>query len=116
MGGAVLAVFQLAMNRIDWQSKAAIDDIFGGHPDDACKSAAIILVLALLALFTRVASRWFIFNAGRDVEYELRAVLLAHLHKLGAAFYRRMSAGEIMSRQSNDLLQVRLLFGFGILN
>ena len=27
-----------------------------------------------------------------------------------------MSAGEIMSRSSGDLLQVRLLFGFGILN
>jgi ATP-binding cassette, subfamily B, multidrug efflux pump len=116
MGGAVLAVFQLAMNRIDWLSKAAIDDIFGGRPEDAWKSAALILVLAVLALFTRVASRWFIFNAGRDVEYELRAVLLAHLHRLGAAFYRKMSAGEIMSRQSNDLLQVRLLYGFGVLN
>jgi len=116
MGGAVLAVFQIAMNRIDWQSKAAIDDIFGAHPEEAWTKAAFILGLAVVALVTRVASRWYIFNAGRDVEYELRTVLLAHLHSLGAAFYRKMSAGEIMSRQGNDLLQVRLLFGFGILN
>jgi ATP-binding cassette subfamily B protein len=116
MGGVVLAVFQIAMNRIDWQSKAAIDDIFGAHPEEAWTKAAFILALAVVALVTRVASRWYIFNAGRDVEYELRTVLLAHLHSLGAAFYRKMSAGEIMSRQGNDLLQVRLLFGFGILN
>jgi ATP-binding cassette, subfamily B, multidrug efflux pump len=115
-GAAVLAVFQLAMNRIDWWSKSAIDAILGEHPDGAWRPALVMLGLAAVALVTRVSSRWYIFNAGRDVEYELRTVLLRHLHTLGAAFYRKMSAGEIMSRQSGDLLQVRLLFGFGILN
>jgi ATP-binding cassette subfamily B protein len=115
-GGVVLAAFQLAMNRLDWQSKAAIDDIFGAHPEDAYKRAIFMLALAIVAFVTRIASRWFIFNAGRDVEYEMRASVLEHLHTLGAAFYRKMSAGEIMSRQSGDLLQVRLLFGFGVLN
>jgi ATP-binding cassette subfamily B protein len=104
------------MNRLDWQSKAAIDDIFGAHPEGAWKHAVFMLVLAIVAFITRVSSRWFVFNAGRDAEYELRTALLEHLHKLGAAFYRKMSAGEIMSRQGNDLLQVRLLFGFGVLN
>ncbi len=56
------------------------------------------------------------FNAGRDVEYEVRTTLLERLHRLGAAFYRTMSAGEIMSRSTNDLAQVRMLFGFGVLN
>ncbi len=115
-GAAVLGLFQLAMNRIDWGSKSAIDAIFGAHPDEAARAALMMLGLSVVALFARVASRWYIFNAGRDVEYELRKVLLQHLHTLGAAFYRKMSAGEIMSRQSGDLLQVRLLFGFGILN
>ena len=116
MGTVVLAAFQLAMNRIDWQSKAAIDDIFQGAPEAAARHSLFILGLALIAFIARVSSRWYIFNAGRDVEYELRSLLLTRLHQLGAAFYRRMSAGEIMSRASGDLLQVRLLFGFGILN
>ena len=63
-----------------------------------------------------MGSRWFIFNAGRDAEYELRALLLHRLHRLGTAFYRTMSAGEIMSRSTGDLQQVRLLLGFGVLN
>jgi ATP-binding cassette subfamily B protein len=75
-----------------------------------------MLVLALVAFFTRVASRWLIFNAGRDAEYELRGLLLHRLHSLGTAFYRTMSAGEIMSRSTGDLQQVRLLLGFGVLN
>jgi ATP-binding cassette subfamily B multidrug efflux pump len=74
------------------------------------------LALALLSFITRVASRWFIFNAGRDAEYELRTLLLHRLHRLGTAFYRTMSAGEIMSRSTGDLQQVRLLLGFGVLN
>jgi ATP-binding cassette subfamily B multidrug efflux pump len=112
----VLAIFQVAMNRIDWLSKAAVDLIFGPTPLDAWKPAAAIFALAVMAFVARVSSRWFMFNAGRDVEYEIRTTLLERLHRLGAAFYRTMSAGEIMSRSTNDLAQVRMLFGFGVLN
>jgi ATP-binding cassette subfamily B protein len=80
------------------------------------RPALFILGLAVIAFIARIASRWFIFNAGRDAEYELRALLLHRLHRLGTAFYRTMSAGEIMSRSTGDLQQVRLLLGFGILN
>ena len=115
-GAAVLAAFQFAMNRIDWLSKTAVDRIFSAHPGEAWEPAVFMLGLAVFAFGTRVASRLFIFNAGRDVEYELRGALLARLHRLGTAFYRRMSSGEIMSRSTNDLAQVRLLYGFGVLN
>jgi ATP-binding cassette, subfamily B, multidrug efflux pump len=116
IGGVTLAAFQLAMNRIDVRSKVAVDLVFGPHPLDAWKPAATMLVLALGAFVARVASRWYVFNAGRDAEYELRFELLGKLHQLGAAFYRTMPAGEIMSRSTNDLQQVRMLFGFGVLN
>ncbi len=116
LGTVVLGCFQLTMNRIDWTSKTAIDRIFSDDPRSAIFPASIILGLSLVAFVSRIASRWFIFNAGRDVEYELRAVLLDRLHRLGAAFYRTMSSGEIMSRSSGDLTQVRMLFGFGVLN
>jgi ATP-binding cassette, subfamily B, multidrug efflux pump len=115
-GAALLAIFQLALNRVDWMSKAAVDDLFGGAPDKVVGPALFMFVLAVLAFACRVGSRWFIFNAGRDAEYELRALLLHRLHRLGTAFYRTMSAGEIMSRSSGDLQQVRLLLGFGVLN
>ena len=115
-GGALLAVFQFALNRIDWLCKAAIDDIFGGTPEQVTRPALFIFGYALVSFVGRVGSRWFIFNAGRDAEYELRALLLHRLHRLGTAFYRTMSAGEIMSRSTGDLQQVRLLLGFGILN
>jgi ATP-binding cassette subfamily B multidrug efflux pump len=116
VGTLTLAAFQLAMNQIDWKSKAAIDALFGPNSAAAWKPAAAMLLLAVVAFFARVASRWFLFNAGRDAEYELRFELLRKLHQLGTAFYRKMPAGEIMSRSTSDLQQVRLLLGFGILN
>jgi len=116
IGSLTLAAFQFAMNRIDLRSQVAIDLVFGAHPLDVWRPAATMLALAVGAFVARVASRWFIFNAGRDAEYELRFELLGKLHQLGAAFYRKMSAGEIMSRSTNDLQQVRMLFGFGMLN
>ena len=75
-----------------------------------------MLALALGAFVARIASRWYVFNAGRDAEYELRFELLRKLQSLGAAFYRKMSSGEIMSRSTSDLQQVRMLLGFGVLN
>src|SRR5690606_15612381 len=90
--------------------------IFGEEPGKAWVPAVWMLALAVGAFATRVASRWFLFNAGRDVEYELHASILDKLHQLGTNFYRRMSAGEIMSRATSDLQQVRLLYGFGVLN
>jgi ATP-binding cassette subfamily B protein len=116
IGGFALAAFQIAMNRIDAQSWRAIDLVFGASPGEAWKPAATMLLLALGAFLSRVASRWFVFNAGRDAEYELRYELLRKLHQLGAAFYRKMPSGEIMSRSTSDLQQVRLLLGFGILS
>ncbi len=120
LGGLMLLGFQVAMNRIDWLSKQAIDTIFGripsSTPGDAMRPALLMLVLAVVAFIVRVASRIFCFNAGRDIEYDLRAKLLERLHRLGFSFYRRLSAGEIMSRATSDLGQIRLLTGFGVMN
>src|SRR5260370_14386942 len=116
IGTAMLAIFQLAMNQVDHQSKGAIDTVFGATPERAWRPAATMLLLALAAFVARVTSRWSVFNAGRDAEYELRFELLRKLHQLRAAFYQKMPSGEIMTRSTRDLQQVTMLLGFGVLN
>ena len=116
IGGTFLAAFQIAMNRIDWLGKSTVDRIFAAVPVSALSPGLMMVGLGVLAFVLRLTSRWFLFNAGRDAEYEIRAQFLHKLHRLGTSFYRRYSSGEIMSRATADLAQVRLLFGFGVLN
>ena len=115
-GAALLAGQQLLMAKRDFLVKAAVDAA-DARQGAAGKTAAIMmLVVSVAAAVMRVLSRVTVFTGGRNVEYELRAVLLSRLHKLGPAFFRKMPTGEIMSRATNDLGQVRLLLGFGVLN
>lgn len=115
-GGALLFVQQYLMARRDFLSKDGVDAIAAGNTGAAETAALWILLVSVLAAGVRVASRVTVFTAGRNVEYELRSVLLDRLQQLGPAFFRKMPTGEIMSRATNDLTQVRLLLGFGILN
>ena len=115
-GAGLLAGQQLLMAKRDFLVKEAVDAATQLNADDAKQAALVMLGVSIGAAVMRVLSRVTIFTGGRNVEYELRAVLLSRLHKLGPAFFRRMPTGEIMSRATNDLSQVRLLLGFGILN
>jgi ATP-binding cassette subfamily B protein len=78
--------------------------------------AALIAGAACAQAVIRTFSRTFIFNAGRNIEYGLRSDLFAHLCRMDPGFYRRHSTGDVMSRLTNDLSAVRMLFGPGILN
>jgi len=74
--------------------------------------AGIALATAVVRFFTRT----LVFNAARDVEYELRNDIFAHLLRLPQSFYSRWRTGDIMSRCVNDINAVRLLMGVGLLN
>jgi ATP-binding cassette subfamily B protein len=116
VGALLLAVYQTAQWWFDTRFKVAINLAYAHERQQAVEIGIWLVVVALFAFGVRVLSRVAVFNAGRNAEYELRRVLSAKLLTLGPSFYRRMSTGEIMSRVTNDLTQVRLLLGFGVLN
>jgi ATP-binding cassette subfamily B multidrug efflux pump len=117
---AIGAVLLLATNGLEkaipWMLKVGVDAFSSADLAHVEIAAFTVVGLALGMMVTRTLSRVFVFNVGRDIEFELRAKLLAKLHQLGASFFARMSTGDIMSRATNDLTQVRLLLGFGTLN
>ena len=78
--------------------------------------AAAIVAVALVQGVARTLSRALIFNVGRDVEYDLRNDLFAHLETLPVAYYQTQQTGDLMSRLVNDVTAVRMLLGVGILN
>lgn len=115
-GLLLLAVYQTSQWWFDVTMQDAINAATAGDSGKAVRLGLFLIAVAVGALFVRVLSRVVVFNAGRIGEYELRSALLERLQRLGTAFYQKMPAGEIMSRATNDLMQVRLLLGFGILN
>jgi ATP-binding cassette subfamily B protein len=115
-GLGLLAAYQFAQYWFDTRLRLAINAALGHEREAATLLGVTLVLVACLGLVARVLSRMAIFNAGRIAEYELRRALSERLLLLGPSFYRRMSTGEIMSRVTNDLGQVRTLLGFGVLN
>lgn len=88
----------------------------GGSLADVRYYALLITVAGVAQGIIRTFSRAFIFNAGRDIEYDLRNDLFAHLQRLPIKFYHSQRTGDLMSRVINDISAVRTLLGPGILN
>lgn len=78
--------------------------------------AACMIAFAIGGAVVRHLSRVHIFYAGRDVEMDLRNQFFVHLTRMPASFFQRHPTGDLMSRATNDLTQVRLLVGPGLLN
>ncbi len=111
-----LVLTQASEKAIPWLFRDGVDALLAGAFGSVAHTALWIIALALASSVVRTASRVELFDVGRDVEFDLRNALLAKLHRLGPSFYRTLTTGDIMSRATNDLQQVRLLVGFGGLN
>jgi len=117
VSGVVLLLVTNGLDKaIPWLLQYAVDSLREGRLADVGRYAIWVIAIAAVMWFFRSGSRIVMFNVGRDVEYELRNEFLARLHLLGGAFFRRMPTGDIMSRATNDLTQVRLLTGFGTMH
>jgi ATP-binding cassette subfamily B multidrug efflux pump len=122
LGCVCLAATNALSLTIPWLIKGAIDALRGGTRAAASlhalvvRNAILIGGFAILQALIRTWSRILIFNAGRNIEYRMRGDVFRHLLGLDAGFYRRHPTGDVMSRLTNDLGAVRMLFGPGLLN
>jgi ATP-binding cassette subfamily B protein len=100
---------------IPWFMKLAVEALqhpLGAHISPvAC--ALIIGLLAVLHCITRIFSRTLILNAARIIEFRIRNDLFHRLTQLDLGYFSSSRSGDILSRFSNDLTNVRMLTGFG---
>ena len=97
--------------------RRAVDGLRAGAPAEHLMRLAWWMVgVAVVGAVFRTASRVSILNGARDVELSLRAQLYGHLTQHGPDFFNRFPTGDLMSRATNDLTQVRLMLGPGLLN
>jgi ATP-binding cassette, subfamily B, multidrug efflux pump len=117
VGGLCLLATATLVMMIPWWTRDVIRIIErGGSLNDITFYALLIIFAAIAQGIVRTYSRALIFNAGRDVEYDLRNDLFAHLEKLPLAFYQSQRTGDLMSRVINDISAVRVMLGPGVLN
>jgi len=117
LGGLCLFGTATLVMWIPWWIREAVRILEqGGSLRDVTFYAAIIGLAALAQGVIRTYSRALIFNAGRNVEYDLRNDLFDHLQKLPLAFYQSRRTGDLMSRVINDISAVRVMLGPGVLN
>jgi|SRR5271163_5013321 ATP-binding cassette subfamily B multidrug efflux pump len=113
----ILATFLTATfyNFVPLLTRDAINAAQAGHRPALAHYAELIALVAVVMGTARWISRFVIFNIGRDIEYEIRNDLFAHMAKLGPDFYQRLRTGDLMSRMVNDITALRLLVGMGVL-
>ncbi len=96
--------------------KDAIDHLKAGTLARPLSAYALLIVGATLLQGTfRFCARRTLVGTARDLEYDLRNTLFAHLQRLPPAFYQGTRPGEVMARATGDLNQVRMMLGAGIM-
>ncbi|WP_413174582.1 ABC transporter ATP-binding protein [Anabaena azotica] len=78
--------------------------------------AVIIISLSSAMWMMRMASRIWIFGVGRQVEFELKQRIFQHLLKLEPAYFATNTPGDLISRATSDVENIRRLLGFAVLS
>jgi ATP-binding cassette, subfamily B, multidrug efflux pump len=106
-------LFVLFPLTVGWCVQALVD---GLPREEITFRCAALVAIALARSGVRYFSRVQLFDAARDIEYELRNDLFAHLQRQPQSFFFRWRTGDLMSRCVNDLTSVRLMLGPGLLS
>ncbi|NER78173.1 MAG: ABC transporter ATP-binding protein [Leptolyngbya sp. SIO1D8] len=78
--------------------------------------ALLVLVLASIMWVIRMGSRILLFGVGRQVEFDLKQKIFEHLLKMEPSYFATNTVGELISRATSDVDNIRRLLGFAILS
>ena len=95
---------------------AGVDSLVKGYSlRGVLRFAALIMALSLAKGVFMYFMRVILVGMSRDVEYDLRNDLFAHMIRLSSDFFSRYRVGDIMARATNDLNAVRMALGPGVM-
>ena len=111
-----LVIQNYALSKIPHFIKEALDEV---RADNEWQLLIGYLTWALFFTFVTCGAmflmRKYIISVSRYVEYELRDVLFKKLMRIDYRFYLENQTGDLISRCTNDLNDVRTLLGPGIM-
>ena len=116
-GVAALVVVNLLSVSIPLLVRGVIDDLHGGFAEvDVLRKAALIVALATVMAAMRLLSRTLVFGVGRQVEANLKQQIFDHMLRQEPGWIQSTGSGEVISRATSDVENVRRLMGFAVLS
>ena len=117
MGAIALVVVNILSVTIPLEVRRVIDDLQEGFAfADVLKQAGWIVLLASSMGVVRLISRQLVFGVGRQVEVELRQRLFDQMLLQEPGWVQQTGSGEVISRATSDVENVRRLLGFAVLS
>ena len=114
---AALVVVNLLSVSIPLLVRGVIDDLQDGFAlRDVLGEAGLIIALATLMAAVRLLSRLLVFGVGRQVEADLKQRIFDHLLRQEPGWVQGTGSGEVISRATSDVENVRRLLGFAVLS
>jgi len=99
-----------------WVIRYGIDSLSEGITRDGLLFyGGLIVGLTIFQGISRFLMRWLMIGVSRRIEYHLRTDVFEHMEKLELSFFQKNFTGDLMSRATNDLSNVRMLLGPGIM-
>jgi ATP-binding cassette subfamily B multidrug efflux pump len=78
--------------------------------------AGWIFALASIMWGMRILSRIWLFGVGRLVEFDLKQRIFSHLLTMEPAYFAENTVGDLISRATSDVDNIRRLLGFAVLS
>jgi ATP-binding cassette subfamily B protein len=114
---AALVVVNLFGVAIPLLVRRVIDDLQDGFElQDVLNQAVLIVALATVMGGVRLLSRMLVFGVGRQVEADLKQQIFDHLLRQEPGWVQTTGSGEVISRATSDVENVRRLLGFAVLS
>ena len=117
LGAVALVVVNMLSVTIPLEVRRVIDELQSGFAlQDVLRQAGWIVLLASTMGVVRLISRQLVFGVGRQVEVELRQRLFDHMLLQEPGWVQETGSGEVISRATSDVENVRRLLGFAVLS
>jgi ATP-binding cassette subfamily B protein len=114
--GSVAAAIGVALLQmvLPWVIGRTTDHLVDGSYDEIGRDVMFLLVTAVGVAFLSASRRVVAGVMSLGIEQTLRERLFSHLTGLGFRFFDRQQTGQLLSRVTSDVSQVRFFLGYGL--
>ncbi len=117
IGGLCLIFVNILSVAIPMEVRNIVDDLKKGFTfSDVLNQSTWLILLATVMGGVRLLSRQLVFGVGRQVEVSLRQKLFDHMLGQDPSWVQTIGTGEVITRATSDLENIRRLLGFTILS